>query len=136
MLRQLGKEHTVLLSTHILSEVESTCSRAVVIAKGRLVAEGTVEDLRRMRRSPAFVIVVRGAAEVARAKVESLALCEKIETASEGETSTLRCVWNATADAGASAEQTIQALVAAGIAVRSASAAQGSLEDVFAELTS
>ena len=39
VIKQLGKEHTVLLSTHILSEVEASCSRVVVIAKGKLVAE-------------------------------------------------------------------------------------------------
>ena len=55
VIKELGREHTVLLSTHILSEVEASCSRVVVIAKGKLVAEGTMEDLakkRPRRRAP------------------------------------------------------------------------------------
>ena len=40
LIRRLGKDHTVLVSTHILSEVEATCTRALVIARGRLVAQG------------------------------------------------------------------------------------------------
>src|SRR3954447_21000353 len=60
VIRDLGKEHTVLLSTHILSEVEASCSRVVVIAKGKLVAEGTMDDLSRKRRAAGLVIVVRG----------------------------------------------------------------------------
>ena len=60
VIKELGREHTVLLSTHILSEVEASCSRVVVIAKGKLVAEGTMEDLAKKRRAAGLVIVVRG----------------------------------------------------------------------------
>lgn len=41
----LGKDRTVLLSTHILSEVQHTCSRLLIINRGRLVADGPVEEL-------------------------------------------------------------------------------------------
>jgi len=41
----LGKERTVLLSTHVMQEVEATCSRLVILSQGRLAAEGTVQDL-------------------------------------------------------------------------------------------
>ncbi|MFZ5475368.1 MAG: ATP-binding cassette domain-containing protein [Myxococcota bacterium] len=46
LVRDLAGTHTVILSTHILSEVEALCPRALMIAKGRLVAQGTVEELR------------------------------------------------------------------------------------------
>jgi ABC-2 type transport system ATP-binding protein len=42
VLKDLSEEHTVLLSTHILAEVEQTCQRALVIHRGRLVAENTI----------------------------------------------------------------------------------------------
>ena len=41
----LGQERTVLLSTHVMQEVESTCSRLVILRRGRLAADGPVEDL-------------------------------------------------------------------------------------------
>jgi ABC-2 type transport system ATP-binding protein len=41
----LGRERTVLLSTHVMQEVEATCSRLVILSKGRLAAEGSVQDL-------------------------------------------------------------------------------------------
>jgi ABC-2 type transport system ATP-binding protein len=44
----LAGTHTVILSTHILSEVEALCPRALVIAKGRLVAQGSIAELRAM----------------------------------------------------------------------------------------
>lgn len=45
LIRQLGREHTVILSSHILSEVRSVCDRLLVIAKGKLVANDTPEAL-------------------------------------------------------------------------------------------
>ena len=57
LIRDLGENHTILLSTHILSEVESTCDRAIVIDRGRSVAEGTIEELSSRQRCDA-----RGAA--------------------------------------------------------------------------
>jgi ABC-2 type transport system ATP-binding protein len=58
LLRRLAGEHTVLLSTHILSEVESTCSRALVIDRGRLVAEGPIAELRKQSGSQRAIVTI------------------------------------------------------------------------------
>jgi len=47
LIRHLGKEKTVILSTHILPEVEATCDRILIINKGKIVADGTSETLRK-----------------------------------------------------------------------------------------
>lgn len=47
LIRQIGKEKTVILSSHILAEVEATCDRIMIINKGRIVADGTAKDLRK-----------------------------------------------------------------------------------------
>jgi ABC-2 type transport system ATP-binding protein len=66
LIRELGREHTVLLSTHILSEVENTCERAILINRGQIAAAGPLDELRRGYRSleDMFVRVV-GREEVA-----------------------------------------------------------------------
>ncbi len=46
LIRELGKEKTVILSTHILPEVEATCDRILIINKGKIVADGTADTLR------------------------------------------------------------------------------------------
>jgi ABC-2 type transport system ATP-binding protein len=46
LIKELGKEKTVIMSSHILSEVEATCDRIVIINKGKIVADGTSETLR------------------------------------------------------------------------------------------
>jgi ABC-2 type transport system ATP-binding protein len=143
VIRDLGKEHTVLLSTHILSEVEASCSRVVVIAKGKLVAEGTMDDLSRKRRAAGLVLVVRGSVDAAIAAVSAVPGIAKVtreenrDTASD--THELRCSWQKKLDeAGTSAaiEQAVAALVASGCFVREVRAVRSSLEEVFAELTS
>jgi ABC-2 type transport system ATP-binding protein len=46
LIKEIGKEKTVILSSHILAEVEATCDRVVIINKGKIVADGTPEQLR------------------------------------------------------------------------------------------
>ena len=57
LIKDLGGHHTVILSTHILPEVEATCDRAIVIAAGRIVAQGSPDELRASRRMTARVLV-------------------------------------------------------------------------------
>ena len=47
LIKQLGREKTVILSTHILSEVQATCDRAIIIHHGRIVADSTLAELQR-----------------------------------------------------------------------------------------
>ena len=57
LIRELGGDHTVVLSTHILPEVEAVCDRAIVIAGGKIVAQGSPDELRASRRMQARVLV-------------------------------------------------------------------------------
>lgn len=45
-IKEIGKDHTILLSTHNLSEVEEACARAIIVSKGRVVADGQLDDIR------------------------------------------------------------------------------------------
>ncbi len=51
LIRKIGREKTVILSSHILAEVEATCDRILIINKGKIVADGTTADLRKQARS-------------------------------------------------------------------------------------
>ncbi len=46
LIKEIGKEKTVILSSHILAEVEATCDRVLIINKGKIVADGTPHELR------------------------------------------------------------------------------------------
>jgi len=45
LIREIGRERTVVLSTHIMQEVESTCSRAIIINTGSIVGQGSIDEL-------------------------------------------------------------------------------------------
>jgi len=51
IIKSIGKEKTVILSTHILSEVEATCDRIVIINHGKIVADGSTEELKQSSKS-------------------------------------------------------------------------------------
>jgi ABC-2 type transport system ATP-binding protein len=84
LIKDLGGEHTVMLSTHILPEVEAVCDRAIVIASGKVVAQGTPEELRTSRRNVARVLVeCRGPAkeiETALGRVAGVQSVELLDT--------------------------------------------------------
>jgi len=63
LIRELGKEKTVILSTHILPEVQATCDRVVIIHQGRLVADGTPAELQSSFQGQELVHLVLKAAE-------------------------------------------------------------------------
>jgi ABC-2 type transport system ATP-binding protein len=83
LIRDLGGDHTIMLSTHILPEVEAVCDRAIVIARGKIVAQGTPDELRSSRRMQARVLVeCRGPAkdvEIALGRVSGVSKVELIE---------------------------------------------------------
>jgi ABC-2 type transport system ATP-binding protein len=139
LIKELANDHTVLLSTHILSEVEATCQRALVIDRGRLVAQGTLEELSRGRRSSTLLLTLRDPEQRAAGflgeqtgvvEVETLAGVALADgytrlrvTLAEGE---------AALNAG---ERLLRALVTANIDVASLTPETATLEQIFAELT-
>ncbi len=57
LIRSLGEKHTVILSSHILAEVEQLCGKLIIISGGKIVAQGTPDELRRQVSGPSRVIV-------------------------------------------------------------------------------
>jgi ABC-type multidrug transport system, ATPase component len=79
LIRRMGESKAIIFSTHILEEVEAVCSRAIVIDRGRIVANGTPAELK--RRSPrAGVVIVRFAAPTdAAAKLRTISGVESVD---------------------------------------------------------
>ena len=55
IIKQIGKEKTIILSTHILSEAEATCDRVVIINRGKIVADGSTESLKKSAGNKKFI---------------------------------------------------------------------------------
>ncbi len=133
---RLRERHTILLSTHILSEVEAVCSRGIVIARGEVVASGTLDELRALRTSSALVARVAGPEGAAKAALKALAGLAGVASSSQGTTGDALAIALAPgADADDVAERVVTALVAAGLRVREVRPARATLEDVFEQVT-
>ena len=84
LIKELGQEKTVILSTHILPEVQATCSRILIISGGKLVADDTPEALRAREKGSRYRVVVEtnGTAQQAirekLAGVEGVAHCDAV----------------------------------------------------------
>jgi len=57
LIRELGREKTVILCTHILPEVEATCDRILIINRGKIVADGTPENLRKQAKGQEILMI-------------------------------------------------------------------------------
>lgn len=87
LIKDLAGHHTVVLSTHILPEVEATCDRAIVIAAGKIVAQGSPDELRASRRLTARILVeCRGPRAEVEAALIRVSGVSKVEIL-DGETS-------------------------------------------------
>lgn len=62
-LKQIGKERTVLLSTHNLAEVETSCARAIIVSRGRIVADGPLDEIRAKSGRVRYVLSVQESAD-------------------------------------------------------------------------
>jgi ABC-2 type transport system ATP-binding protein len=74
LIRELGKTKAIVFSTHILEEVDAACSRAIIIDRGRIVANGTPEELRNMSELAGAVTL-----QAAGATLEDLSALGRVE---------------------------------------------------------
>jgi ABC-2 type transport system ATP-binding protein len=126
LVRELAADHTVLLSTHILAEVEAVCSRVVVIHRGRTVADEPIDALRRRTAAARLRVRVRSGDAAALATALTATAWATVER-TDGDTVLCR-----TADAQRAALATL-AEAHGGLAELVEE--RRPLEDVFAEMT-
>ena len=134
IIREIGKTRTVIISTHILSEVETICSRAIIISGGKLVADSSIEELKNsIGTSSTVYISVGGNVASAAELAKSVSGVSAVSTNSiEGGLSELVVSVNGDAEIRPAL---IKKLVEGGFDIYSAALSQNSLENVFHTLT-
>jgi ABC-2 type transport system ATP-binding protein len=138
LVRQLGREHAVLLSTHVLSEVEAIASRVVILHRGRLVAAETPRELRaRVQARRRLVIEVRGE-ERARAErlYRTLVGLTGVEVIDDTHLALAISQVGLAGDDGAARDTVFKTAVAANLVLRELRIEEPSLEELFAQVTS
>ena len=134
LIRELGKTHTVILSSHILSEVQAVCSRVMILSKGALVAEGTPEQLSE-KLSPGIRLRVTalGSSDTVLPVVEAVPGITGVQLVSEADGEVTFTA--ETADTTDRRAEVSRALSEAGCTVLELTAENRSLEEVFLALT-
>jgi ABC-2 type transport system ATP-binding protein len=132
MIRTLGRERAVLLSTHILPEVDAVCDRVLIIDRGRIVAEGTPQELRRqLAGRPVVRAIFKGKVSAREAIAQMPGVASVDETAGDAETR-VRIECSSDVDLP---EEVFHLAVSKGWVLRELSRDVVSLEDVFVRLT-
>ena len=135
LIRRMGENHTVILSSHILSEVSAICDHIMIISHGQLVASDSPEGLKKlMNHSRELQLTVKGGEEELRDVLEKVTGVSTVEHAEAEE-------GFASVKVGSEENKDIReavfyALAEAGLPIMEMTAREESLEDIFLELTS
>jgi ABC-2 type transport system ATP-binding protein len=85
LIREIGRERTVLLSTHLLHEAQNICDRVLIINKGKIVAEDTTENLQaRLIGAERVIVRVRGESDELADTIKAVKGVRKVETLEDG----------------------------------------------------
>jgi len=133
LIKNLGRQHTILLSTHILPEVEMTCSRVIIIHKGRIEACDTPENLlSQLRQVGGVVLEAKVGKDNGADELRKISAVRDVTTDVDGEWN----VFSLRVESGADVREEVFRLAAARRwTVRELTQRRATLEDVFVEIT-
>ena len=133
LIRELGKEHTLVLSSHILSEVQAVCDSILILSKGRLVACDTAENLTKLMRGRENLrLLTRAEEETVRPIVEKV---DGVESLAFAEEDGLTAVDVTPVEGQDVREALFNAFAETKVPLLELRTEKASLEDVFLELT-
>ena len=135
LIRKLGENHTVILSSHILSEVSAVCDHIMIIAHGKLVASDSPENLQKlMSGSMELDLEVKGSTAAVKSALQEISQIDRIEENTEApkNIAKLKVISKENTDIR---EQVFYALAEAKLPILEMTHAEKSLEDIFLELT-
>lgn len=135
LIKELGKKHTIILSSHILSEISAVCDHVFIISKGKLVASDSTENLvNLMSGAQEIELTVKGETERAKQLLKEIPQAVKVEekTSQEPQTSAFFITAEKNCDIR---EDIFHQFANNGMPILQMQAVVKSLEDVFLELT-
>jgi ABC-2 type transport system ATP-binding protein len=133
LIKNLGKQHTILLSTHILPEVEMTCSRVIIIHRGQIQACDTPENLLgQIRQAGGVLLEARVGQDDGSEQLRKISGVRDVTSRADGEWETFSLRVESGTDVR---EEVFQLAAARHWSVRELTQRRATLEDVFVEIT-
>jgi ABC-2 type transport system ATP-binding protein len=134
LVRSLREKHTVIVSSHILSEISETCDRLLVIRSGEIVASGTESELStRLLGGMRVLVTVRGDAAKARETIDKIAGVTHVESVAPTEAGASIATLNVESSKDVR-EELCRALVGAGVGLVEVARSERELESIFLKL--
>ncbi|MFT5354241.1 MAG: ABC-2 type transport system ATP-binding protein [Polyangiales bacterium] len=130
LIRSFRGEKTVFLSTHILPEAEGVCERVIIVKQGRVVGEGTIDELRSRGTSQRIRVRARGNEQAYRDALSTLK-----DATVEGHVEGDGLVFRVALEGDDAAESVFRVVAEAGLTLTELQTEDASLEDVFTHLT-
>src|SRR2546421_9610689 len=133
LIKNLGKQHTILLSTHILPEVEMTCSRVIIINKGRIEACDTPENLLgQIRQAGGVIVEARVGSDNGAEELKKIPGVRDVDATEDGDWR----IFSLRVESGTDVREEVFRLASARRwTLRELSQRRATLEDVFVEIT-
>ena len=136
LIKELGKKHTIILRSQILSEISAVCDHVFIISHGKLVASDSTENLlERMTGAQEIELLVKAEEDTAETAIREVAQVERCEKTESKEDGAVQLLVTAKKDADVR-EAIYHTCVEHHMPILEMKAASKSLEDVFLELTS
>jgi ABC-2 type transport system ATP-binding protein len=132
LIQTLSGEHTVILSTHILPEVQATCKRIIIINRGKIVAEDTLDGLdRKMRGSHQILLKVKHASDSLKGQLKTLQGVMEIQDRGDGQ-----LIIDTSEPDDVIMERIAEASIQCHAGLMELRHLEGNLEEIFIKLTS
>ncbi len=136
LIKKLGREKTVVLSTHILSEVQATCNRVIIVNKGKIVADGSPEELQAKSKGESIVTLEVKNNIDKNTLTGELKTCRGVKKVEFSKDTGDSFVFNIYGEKGADLREAISnKVLQIKATLLSMQTKQSSLEDIFRELT-
>ncbi len=137
IIKRMGEKKAIIFSTHILEEVEAVCSRAIIVDRGEIVADGTPDELK--KKSPnagAVVLTVRGAeSEGVKERLGQLGTVDTILILDDSDTITVKATPKSAGSQNELASNIADSANQAGWRIEELRTEEGKLDEVFRTIT-
>ncbi len=137
IIKRMGEKKAIIFSTHILEEVEAVCGRAIIVDRGKIVADGTPEELKlRSPNAGTVIIKLRGVkAGEAKERLRQLGSVDKVLVLEDDATTTLKLTAKNAADRGDLTASIADSASQAGWRIEELRTEEGKLDEVFRTIT-
>ncbi|MCS1408707.1 MAG: putative ABC transporter ATP-binding protein YbhF [Verrucomicrobia subdivision 3 bacterium] len=137
IIKRMGEKKAIIFSTHILEEVEAVCSRAIIVDRGQIVADGTPDQLKlKSPNAGAVFLKLRGAeASAAKERLAKIGPVDKVLVLEDGDTITLKLTAKESGNSGDLAASVADAVNQARWRIEELRTEEGKLDEVFRSIT-